>query len=308
MFITTMNLFFKVFFMIGLGFFAKKFKVLTNSDQKSMTTILLKIVVYFLIIMSSQDEFSLDVVEAIKISGITAILFYLAGIPILIEIASRFELSESKQRVFVSSIIFFNVTFLGYPLMEEIFGTIGLLSAIMFSMVYNIIFYSWGMTYLSGESKKVNIKAILSNKISIVSIVALIMYFIQIKIPEPLFGVFHLISSLSFPISMLIIGCNLGDIDLTKIITDKEVYPITILRMVISPLIVFIILTLMKIDLMIVNIITLILALPGGFMTVIVSTDFDCAPDFASKALIQTMLAMCITFPLWQFIISIING
>ena len=107
---------------------------------------------------------------------------------------------------------------------------------------------------------------------------------------------------------MLIIGCNLGDIDLTKIITDKEVYPITILRMVISPLIVFIILTLMKIDLMIVNIITLILALPGGFMTVIVSTDFDCAPDFASKALIQTMLAMCITFPLWQFIISIING
>lgn len=154
MFITTINLFIKMFFIIGLGYIAKKVGLLTNDDQKSMTTILLKIVVYFLIIMSSQDEFSLEVYEAIKISGITAVLFYLTGIPILIEIANRLNLTEEKQRVFVSSIIFFNVTFLGYPLMKEIFGTIGLLSAIMFSMIYNVFFYSWGMTYLSGSLKK----------------------------------------------------------------------------------------------------------------------------------------------------------
>lgn len=190
MFVTTINLFIKMFFIIGLGFIAKKAGLLTNNDQRSMTTILLKIVVYFLIIMSSKDEFSLEVYEAIKISGITAILFYLTGIPLLMGIANRLSLSEEKQRIFVSSIIFFNVTFLGYPLMKEIFGTIGLLSAIMFSMVYNIFFYSWGMTYLSGASRKIDIKSILSNKISIVSILALIMYLIQIKIPEPLFDIF----------------------------------------------------------------------------------------------------------------------
>lgn len=307
MFITTISLFLKMFFIIGLGFISKRIGLLTNDDQKSMTTILLKIVVYFLIIMSSQDAFSLEVLDAIKISGITAFVFYLIGIPIMLKIANRLNLSDEKQRVFVSSIIFFNVTFLGYPLMKELFGTIGLLSVIIFSMFYNVLFYSWGMAYLGGDSKKTNIKSILSNKVSIVSILALVMYFTQIKIPEPFFEIFSSISSLSFPLSMLIIGCNLGDIDLTKIITDREIYPITMLRMIITPLIVFIILTIFRTDPIIVNIITLIMALPGGFMTVIVATDYDCAPEFASKALIQTMLAMCITFPFWQLLINIIN-
>lgn len=46
----------------------KKKGVLSSQDQKSMTTVLMKIVVFFMIIMSSQNTFSLDAARAIGIT------------------------------------------------------------------------------------------------------------------------------------------------------------------------------------------------------------------------------------------------
>ncbi len=302
----TVNLFFKFFFLLGVGFISRRKNILSKEDQKSMSTILLQIVVYFMIIVSSQDEFSTEVIAAIKVTGIAALLFYSISIPLLIFIARRTKLSHEKARIFVASTIFFNVTFLGYPLMNEIFGTIGLLSAIMFSMIYNILFNSWGIAYIEGNMKNFNLESMIGNKVALTSVLAMIMYILQIKIPEPLLGTFATISSMAFPLSMLIIGCNLGEIDIKKIITEKEIYPITLLRMVLTPLIVFVLLLLFGINKEVIRVITLIFALPNGFMTVIVATDCNCAPDYASKILIQSMIAMCITFPLWQLIINII--
>ena len=44
--------------------------------------------------------------------------------------------------MFVSSVVFCNITFVGYPILQELYGNIGLLCAIMFSMIYNVLFYT----------------------------------------------------------------------------------------------------------------------------------------------------------------------
>ncbi len=40
-------------------------------------------------------------------------------------------------------------------------------------------------------------------------------------------------------------------------------------------------------------------------MTSIVATDFHCEPDYAAKAMVQTLVAMVITLPLWIMIVQI---
>ena len=42
-----------------------------------------------------------------------------------------------------------------------------------------------------------------------------------------------------------------------------------------------------------------------GTMTSIVATDFHCEPDYAAKAMVQTLVAMVITLPLWIMIVQI---
>ena len=90
------GLIFKIVFLLAVGFVMKKKGVLSSQDQKSMTTVLMKIVVFFMIIMSSQNTFSLDAARAIGITGIVAIVTYAVGIPLAAILAKRLGLPGER--------------------------------------------------------------------------------------------------------------------------------------------------------------------------------------------------------------------
>ncbi len=298
------NLMFKVFFVVAAAYFLYRRGALTAQDQKSATNILMKFVVYFIVIMSSQQEFSLEAVQAILITGVYGVLYFLLGIPAVVLLSRRLGLEESKRRVFVSSVMFCNITFFGYPILQELYGNIGLLCAIMFSMIYNLLFYSWDMSYL-GNRGRMSLRSLFSNKIAIASLLALVMYFLQIRIPEPLNSTFSAVSALTMPLSMIIIGCNLAQSGVWRIIRDRELYLPTLMRVVAVPAVVFAVMSALPVDPLIVRISTIIAALPAGSMTSIVASDYDCAPEYATNLMVQSMLAMAVALPLWVLIVGL---
>ena len=282
--------------------FHKRF-TLTAQDQKSVTNVLMRFVVYFTVIMSSQQDFSLKAAKAILVTAIYAVLFFAVFIPASIFLSRRLKLEEAKRRVFVCSLVFCNITFIGYPILQELYGNIGLLCAIVFSMIYNVVFYSWGMFYL-GDRGRGSLRSILTNKIALASVLALVMYFLQIKIPEPLYSTFNGIGALTMPLSMIIIGCSLADSGICKILRDRTLYLPTVLRMAVMPAVVCLVMRLLGVDPEIIRISTVIAALPSGTMTSIVAADYGCAPDYAANIMVQTMLAMLAALPAWVFLVG----
>lgn len=276
---------------------------LTAQDQKSVTNVLMRFVVYFTVIMSSQQDFSLKAAKAILVTAIYAVLFFAVFIPASIFLSRRLKLEEAKRRVFVCSLVFCNITFIGYPILQELYGNIGLLCAIVFSMIYNVVFYSWGMFYL-GDRGRGSLRSILTNKIALASVLALVMYFLQIKIPEPLYSTFNGIGALTMPLSMIIIGCSLADSGICKILRDRTLYLPTVLRMAVMPAVVCLVMRLLVVDPEIIRISTVIAALPSGTMTSIVAADYGCAPDYAANIMVQTMLAMLAALPAWVFLVG----
>lgn len=298
------SLMFKVFFVVAAAYVLRTKGIFTAQDQKSITNVLMKFVVYFTVIMSSQQEFSLEAARAILITGAYAILFYAFSIPCMIAISKRLKLEEKKRRVLVSSVIFCNITFIGYPILQELYGNIGLLCAIAFSMIYNVLFYTWGMAYLGG-GVCVSPRSLFTNKIAAVSVLALVMYFLQIHIPEPLYSTFANVGALTMPLSMLIIGCNLAESGIWNIIRNRELYLPTLLRMAVLPATVYLIMNALGVDRLIVQITTIIAALPSGSMTTIVASEYGCAPSYAANLMVQTMLAMIVTLPAWVLLVGL---
>lgn len=303
MLFTLFTLMFKVFFVVAISYVLCRRGIFGTQEQKSVTTVLMKMVVYFTVFMSSQQDFSLEAVHAILITGVYALVFYALAIPTVIFLSKRMRLDEAKRRVFVSSIIFCNVTFIGYPILQELYSNVGLLCAITFSMIYNVLFYTWGMAYL-GE-KGSSFRSLFTNKIAIASLLALAMYFLQIKIPEPFASTFNSVGSMTMPLSMIIIGCNLAQSGIVKIIKDRELYLATFIQMVVIPAIVYLVMSALGVNPLIVKISTIIAALPSGSMTTIVATEYDCAPAYAANIMVQTMLAMVVALPMWVFIVGL---
>lgn len=287
----------------GRGLSSAPEGALTAQDQKSVTNVLMRFVVYFTVIMSSQQDFSLKAAKAILVTAIYAVLFFAVFIPASIFLSRRLKLEEAKRRVFVCSLVFCNITFIGYPILQELYGNIGLLCAIVFSMIYNVVFYSWGMFYL-GDRGRGSLRSILTNKIALASVLALVMYFLQIKIPEPLYSTFNGIGALTMPLSMIIIGCSLADSGICKILRDRTLYLPTVLRMAVMPAVVCLVMRLLVVDPEIIRISTVIAALPSGTMTSIVAADYGCAPDYAANIMVQTMLAMLAALPAWVFLVG----
>ncbi len=301
---TLLCLMFKVFFIVAIGYVLRRNNILTGQDQKSCTNLLMKVAVYFTVVMSSQQEFSIEAAQVILNVFVYALLFFAICIPGTVFLSRRLKLEEDKRRVFVSSNVFCNVTFVGYPILQELYGNIGLLCAVVFSMVYNVLFYTWGMAYL-GERERVSVRSLFRNKIAIVSVLALAVYFLQIRIPEPFFSTFHVLGSLTMPLSMLIIGCNLAQSGIRNIIRGRELYLSTALRMVIVPGVVYLVMTALSAEPLLIRVSTIIAALPAGAMTTIVAEEYHRAPGYAANIMVQTMLAMALTLPLWVFLVGI---
>jgi len=297
-------LMFKVFFVVAVSYVLCRRGVFNEQDQKSVTTLLMKMVVYFTVFMSSQQAFSMEAVQAILFTALYAVIFYAVSIPTVIFLSKRLKLEEAKRKVFVCSIIFCNITFIGYPILQELYGNVGLLCAITFSMIYNVLFYTWGMSYL-GDSGCMSLRSLLTNKIAIASLLALVMYFLQIKIPEPFSSTFSIIGAMTMPLSMIIIGCNLAHSGIWKIIRDRKLYLATALRMIVLPAVICLVMRALGVDPAIVRISTIIAALPSGSMTTIVASEYDCAPDYAANIMVQTMLFMVIALPVWVFIVGL---
>ena len=299
-----LGLMFKVFFVVITAYVLYRQGILTAQDRKSITNVLMKMVIYFTVLMSSQQAFSLEAAHAILVTALYAIIFFVVFIPCAIFLSKRLKLEEKKRRVFVSSIVFGNITFVGYPILQELYGNIGLLCAITFSMVYNLLFYIWGIRYL-GESGRLNLRCLLTNKIALASVLALAMYFLQIRIPEPFLSTFSVVGAMTMPLSMLIIGCHLAEAGIWKIIWEKDLYPATALRMLVIPAIVYLVMNILGADAMTIKISTVIAALPAGAMTTIVASDYNCAPGYAANIMVQTMLAMIVVLPLWVYVVGL---
>ena len=86
---TLFSLMFKVFFVAAAAYLLRRRGALTAQDQKSVTNVLMRFVVYFTVIMSSQQDFSLKAAKAILVTAIYAVLFFAVFIPASIFLSRR---------------------------------------------------------------------------------------------------------------------------------------------------------------------------------------------------------------------------
>ena len=96
---TLFSLMFKVFFVAAAAYLLRRRGALTAQDQKSVTNVLMRFVVYFTVIMSSQQDFSLKAAKAILVTAIYAVLFFAVFIPASIFLSRRLKLEEAKRKV-----------------------------------------------------------------------------------------------------------------------------------------------------------------------------------------------------------------
>ena len=309
--IAMLRLQFIIFSLIGIGFVTRKKGIVSREGQRSITDLVINVVLPCNIVTSFVQELpgsalrDCAMIFLISVGMETMCMIYT-------KIAYR-NVEAKKQKCLTYGILVSNAGFLGNPVAEGVYGPMGLMLASVYLIPVRVIMWSKGIAIFSGESdrrqtlrKVVTHPCVIACMIGIVIMLADLLAGISI-VPEWLFDMLKTVGRCNTGLSMMVIGMILSDIDMEQLM-DKLVIRYTVERLVVIPgilgMILFGLSRLGVVTGLSPNLAVLLAAMPAPATTSMLSSKYNCAPDFATKMVILSTLCSIPTIFLWGLLLK----
>ncbi len=134
--------------------------------------------------------------------------------------------------------LFTNCGFIGFPILESIFGETGLFYGAFYIVSFHLFTWTWGIAILARgrDDIKITPRKIFINYGTIPSLIGILIFLSGLRLPVFATDFTAYIAGLCTPISMLITGANLSRRGLKSMLTNPAVYLTNITRLILIPL------------------------------------------------------------------------
>lgn len=200
-----------------------------------------------------------------------------------------------EKKVYEYSLTVSNYSYMGYVLMEGVFGKEALADMIFFCIPFAIYTYTVG--YLKLSQSKLTVKRIL-NPMTIAIVLGLLFGVLGIKLPNFIYEVITLSSSCAGPISMLLTGLVLSSFKLHNLFGKVRDYVIIAFRLVLIPLTVFLFCKLLGLNEVLQSAL-FVAAMPTGLNTIVFAQSTGNPTEIGARLAFLSHLFSCVTIPLW---------
>jgi predicted permease len=289
-----------LFVYILIGVYVKKKKIITRDNQQKYIDFVLQILMPCMIFNSFQQELTLHTVKRVGI--VISIAFAVAVMALLLGKILYRRYPYSKRSIMQYGTIVNNAGFAGLPLAGEILGETGLFYASFFLIPNRIFMWSVGISLFEKTDTKTKWKNVLLNPNIIAVELGLLQCLISVKLPYFLDYSIEKVGNTVSPISMIIVGAILADVNI-KSIFDKSVFLVAVVRLLLLPLMTIGILSVFQLDATISGVTLVLTAMPVGTTTALLAAKYDADVDFASKCVFVTTMLSLITVPLLMLLI-----
>ncbi len=282
-----------LFLMMLTGFVAARAGVITPEFRKRLSTLTLNTASPCIILSSVLES------EGIPVSMTTVLLvaaFFYALMIALSMLLTRLSRAPKSQRPLDQlMLVFTNVGFMGSPVVDALYGPAGVAMVAMFILLFNLIFFSYGVLLISGGGK-LNLRA-LCNACIFAALGALVLSLTGWHLPAPIETTLSAIGAMNTPLAMMIIGASLAHSDIRAALTNPRLYRISALRMFVMPLVVLLIMRLLPIDPMLAGVAVAMAAMPVAGNCGMISDIYLPNDMTASHAVIISTLLSAVSLP-----------
>lgn len=302
------NTMIQLFIILMLGYFIRKIKILDDYATKKLTTLVVQVSCPMLVISSvTGGAISGDKSQVLGVL-LLGLLFNIIILPILAWIIVKvLRIPKGEKGIYQFMIIFANTNFMGFPVVESIFGTSAIFQMAIFNMPFNLLAFSYGVYLIANDTEnemKFDAKKLLNPGI-ICAILAMFIYLLNIQLPTIVNNTLSSVGGITTPLSMIILGSSLVDIPVKEIFEDKKIYILTIIRLVVMPVMAYYIMSFFVSDSLTLGIITLSCGMPIASMSVMLSTEYGGNVKSASIGVFMTTLASVVTIPLIAYLLLV---
>ena len=244
-FITVVQQVIILFVLIGIGFGLTKKKLFSEKTIAELTTFILYLVTPCVIIESFNRPFDADMLNALLLSFLAAIVVHVLSIFIaFLFIRDR---DKNTQTIFRFGVVFSNCAFMALPLQQALLGSEAVFYGSSFIAVFNLFVWThgYGIMKIDPENKGQKksgqmifsqlIKTLLNPGIASVFL-GLFLFLTSTKLPFFIQKPIQYLAALNTPLPMIVIGFYVASVKDFSILKDKKMFLASFLRLVFIPL------------------------------------------------------------------------
>lgn len=292
-----------LFVLMIVGVIASKCNIIDEIASKRLSKLILSIGQPLLIINSllgveySKENLLLGLKTLIVgfiVHAIFAVIAYFC--------CFRFkDLDERKISEF--AIIHGNVGFIGFPILDSLFGARGLFMGAFFVISFNIVLWTWGIAIMARQRSdiKLTVKKVIFNYGTVPSAIGIFIYILDLNLPAFVTSSASYLASLCTPISVLITGALLARQTLKQIFLSAKVYYVSFIKLIVIPLVICGIAKLIGMSYEWILFLTAVASMPSATSAAMMSELHDISPGYAAEVVGTTSLLSIATMPciLW---------
>lgn len=292
--------------MIG-GLIARKGGMITEGNQKQLSALVINIANPAMILTGA-----IGATEKMQGKELFFAFGIAVGLSVLMIIIAQFlpallSYPKHSRNVINMMLVFSNISFMGMPMVSGIYGNQAMIYVTLFLIPFNLLFYTYGIHTISlnkNEGSKFNFRKMINPGV-IACIIAIILYFANLSVPYVISKSIIMVSGLTAPLGMMLIGASWLDINFKELFTDVQLIIFTLLKMIVLPVIILLVLKQFIHNEVLLGVCMVMLATPAGNMIAMFASQHDEKNYIlATKGVSLTTILSVVTLP----IVSLLTG
>ena len=285
--------------LILVGFVLRKIGILDERFTKNLSTLVAKGALPFMILHSvTRLEYSAENMK----NGLMILVFGTLA-HVFMALMARLVFSRVKdadeKKIYNFAAVFSNCAFIGFPILEALFGEIGLFYGAFYVITYNLGCWSYGAMLMSKgkEGEKFTVKNIFLNIGTISCGIAFVLYVCRVPIPSFLMTTMGHMGNLCTPLSLLVTGSLVAAMPLKNVFLNPKLYAFCGFKLLFLPLAAALILHFTGASILVTGIdltvfLAVMIALPSAAFTSLFANMYDVKPSYAAQLVsLATMLS-----------------
>lgn len=296
-----------IFFLIMLiGYICRKIGVFGETTGKMISGIVINIGNPALIIASGMNPETLENKGKLLLTLAVALIFFVIMFVIAELLPRVLRADREDYGAYQVMTIFSNIGFMGYPLLDAMYGSEAVIHAAIFNLLYSVLIYTYGIGKMqtSGQRQKLNWRQFLN--IGVVScVIAVVLYITSVPVPLIFEDTATRIGAITGPLSMLVIGDSLAQIRLKELFTDVRLLIFSAVKLLLMPALLLWGLGFFITDPMFRGVCLVMTATPVGSMTVMLAQQYDGDYRLTSRGVALTTVLSVVTMPFLFWLLKI---
>ena len=303
-----------LFFLMICGYICRKTKIIDNNASKSLSRLIVTIGQPMMIIGALNNvKFSQENLTVAWQVLLISLVIHLLMAAIALVICKPMRKNElNRAKVFEFSLVFANVGFIGFPILDSIFGNgIGSFMGAFYVVVFNIFLWTWGIMILARERDDIKLtpKKIFINYGTVPCAIGILLFLLQPYIVpaegswlspayNALSQLFNYLGSLCTPISVLVTGALLATMPLSDMFKNGKLYLHSGIKLIVFPVILCLLAKVVGLNDTYVLLVTAMAGVPSAAMVTMLAELHDIEPGYASQSVGMTSILSTATLPL----------